>query len=78
MKLIFIMAGFLNPIPAGRKGDFHVQGGGLLGPLFVEALGGHRHDIFGVHHYQWESMRSDNGSVKKKHPKVLTMDPDSR
>ena len=57
---------------------YKYQGGGLLGPLFLKALGGHRHEIFRVHHFQWEGMGNDNGAVKKKNQKLLTLAPDSR
>ena len=32
----------------------------------MKALGGQRHEIFRVHDFQWESMGSGNGAVKKK------------
>ena len=61
----------LNPFIDDVKGHFQVdRGGGLLGP--------HRHDILQVHHSQWESMRSDKVTMKKKIPKLLTMDHCSR
>ena len=48
------------------------------GGHFTEDLEGPGHDIFRFNHFQSESIRSDNGSVKNKNQNVLTMDPDNR
>ena len=41
-------------------------GGGLLGPCIFEVPEGHRHTTFRVHHFQLESMGSDNEAVMRK------------
>ena len=43
-----------------------IRGGRNRPLLLLKALGGHRHDIFGLYHFQWESMGIDNGSEEKK------------
>ena len=57
---------------------FQGLGGGYEAPLLMKALGGQRHEIFRVHDFQWESMGSGNGAVKKKNPKLLTVACDRR
>ena len=54
-------------MPDGPEGDFYIL-----------ALGGHRHEIFRVGYFQWESMGSENGTMEKKNPKLLTPAIDSR
>ena len=43
----------------------------------MKALGGQRHEIFRVHDFQWESMGSGNGAVKKQKLNLLIVASDS-